>query len=74
VQGSLIRRVFYWLVEFIAPYTVTQIGTAGNTAQSLFCMLCTLTTVLILHGSYPGNGIKSLTVISIHTLSLLFTY
>jgi hypothetical protein len=30
VYGSLTRRVFDWMIGFIAPYTFTQFGTTGN--------------------------------------------
>jgi hypothetical protein len=33
------RRVLDWIIGFIAPYTFTQPGTTGNTAQSVVCTL-----------------------------------
>jgi hypothetical protein len=53
-----------FLIGFIAPYTLTQFGTTGNTALSLFYTLsvysCTRTRVLSLHQPCPGNGFITL--------------
>jgi hypothetical protein len=42
VVAWLIRRVLCWLIGWIAPYTFTQLGTAGNTVLSPIYTLYTV--------------------------------
>jgi hypothetical protein len=60
------------MIEFIAPYTFTQLGTTGNTAH-FPVHRSTRNRFLSLHQPYPGNGFIALSLALQITHRVLFS-
>jgi hypothetical protein len=64
------RRVLDWMIGFIAPYTVTTLGTTGNTALSLIYTLYNSP----LHTQYNSQSSLAISWQRMDTLSLQITH